>query len=329
VGAGYFSRFHYDAWERIENVQPVAAVDREILRAMETGWNAYDALTVAIEERRPDLLDIVTPPHSHLDLIAQAIEQNVRAIICQKPFCNDLDEARRATRIAERAGVRLIVHENFRFQPWYRQIKAEVASGRIGSLLQMTVRLRTGDGQGTDAYLDRQPYFRTMPRLLVHETAVHFIDVFRFIVGDPQSVYADLRRYNPVIAGEDAGYFIFGYDDGARAMFDGNRLLDHAAENLRLTLGEALVEGTEGTLNVTGDGAVTFRPFGSTKTETVLAPLHYSGFGGDCVYALQKHVVDGLMTATPIENEAAAYLRNLELTELVYRAHERGERIML
>ena len=35
---------------------------------------------------------------------------------------------------------------------------------------------RFGDGQGPRAYLDRQPYFQTMPRLLVHETAIHWID---------------------------------------------------------------------------------------------------------------------------------------------------------
>ena len=83
-----------------------------------------------------------------------------------------------------------------------------------------------------------------MERFLVHETAVHFLDVFAFLLGLPDQIYADLRRLNPNIAGEDAGLIILGYEDGRRAIFDGNRLIDHAAENRRLTMGEALVEAT-------------------------------------------------------------------------------------
>ena len=69
-----------------------------------------------------------------------------------------------------------------------------------------------GDGWGDNAYLDRQPYFQTMPRLLVVETAIHWIDTFRFLFGEVDAVYARLRRINPAIAGEDAGLICF---DGA------------------------------------------------------------------------------------------------------------------
>ncbi len=329
VGAGYFSRFHYEAWHRLDGARPVAAVDADQERAAATGLNTYATLTAAIEAERPDLVDIVTPPPSHLALIREAIDGGVRAIICQKPFCRDLGEAREAVSLARRANAVLLVHENFRFQPWYRAIKRAIGDGLIGTLLQFTFRLRPGDGQGTDAYLDRQPYFRTMPRFLIRETAVHWVDVFRYIAGEPDTVYADLRRLNPAIAGEDAGIFIFGYRGGKRAIFDGNRLLDHAAENHRMTLGEALIEGTDGTLTLAGDGSVTHRPFDRMGSETVLPPGDYAGFGGDCVYALQKHVVDGLSSGQKLENQAADYLRNVELTDIIYQSDATSQRIDL
>ena len=47
--------------------------------------------------------------------------------------------------------------------------------------------------------------------------------------GDVSHVYADLRRLNPVIAGEDAGLILFDFANGARGLFDGNRLADHRA----------------------------------------------------------------------------------------------------
>ncbi|MCR9139296.1 MAG: Gfo/Idh/MocA family oxidoreductase [Alphaproteobacteria bacterium] len=327
LGAGYFSRFHYDAWNRLGSAQPVAAIDTDIDKARATGLAAFGSLRVALDDTQPDLLDIITPPPTHMAAIREAIDSGIGAIICQKPFCANLDEARKAVSLAETSDTTLVVHENFRFQPWYRAIRTEVENGRIGTLLQITFRLRTGDGQGPRAYLDRQPYFQTMPRLLIYETGIHFIDVFRFIAGDPQTVYGDLRRLNPAIAGEDAGYFILGYESGLRAMFDGNRLLDHSAENHRITLGEAVLEGTEGTLTLSGDGAVRLRAFGATDSQTVLEAKSYQGFGGDCVLALQKHVIDGLVQGSPLENRASDYLRNLELEEAIYRSHERSEQV--
>ena len=68
--------------------------------------------------------------------------------------------------------------------------------GRVGDLYQIAFRMRPGDGRGPDAYLSRQPYFQKMERFLVHETAVHWIDTFRYLAGDPVAVYADLRRIN-------------------------------------------------------------------------------------------------------------------------------------
>ncbi|RMF40263.1 MAG: gfo/Idh/MocA family oxidoreductase, partial [Alphaproteobacteria bacterium] len=263
VGAGYFSRFHYDAWARIAGARPVASVDRDIARARATGLAAYGDLDAMLAELRPDIIDIITPPVTHLGYIRKALATGPRAVICQKPFCRNLEEAREAARLAEAAGIPLIVHENFRFQPWYRAIRAEIEAGAIGEVLQLTFRLRPGDGQGPDAYLDRQPYFRQMPRFLVHETAVHWIDTFRYLMGPPEAVFADLRKMNPVIAGEDAGYILFRYPGGRRAMFDGNRLLDHAADNTRCTMGEALAEGNGGTMELRGDGSVHLRAFGA------------------------------------------------------------------
>ncbi|MEZ5906603.1 MAG: hypothetical protein R3C69_16410 [Geminicoccaceae bacterium] len=85
------------------------------------------------------------------------------------------------------------------------EIRRQLEGRANRRLFQASFRLRTGDGQGPRAYLDRQPYFQQMGRFLVHETAIHFIDVFRFLLGEPEAVLARLVRLNPAIAGEDAG----------------------------------------------------------------------------------------------------------------------------
>ena len=114
---------------------------------------------------------------------------------------------------------------------------------------------------------------------------------------------------NPAIAGEDAGYVLFDYPNGVRALLDGNRHLDHKADNLRRTMGEALIEGTQGTLHLHGDGSVTHRAFAADG---------WDGFGGDCVHALQTHGMHAVLDGQPVENPAEDYLTVVRIEEKIY-----------
>lgn len=286
----------------------------------------FDELPAMLDALKPDLLDIVTPPPTHLAFIEAAAERGI-PVICQKPFCADLAGAEAAAAVAERSGVPVIVHENFRFQLWYAEIKRLIDDGALGQPYQVSFRLRPGDGQGARAYLDRQPYFQAMERFLVHETAIHLIDVFRYLFGEVTAVTAHLARLNPVIAGEDAGLIIFEFAGGGRGLFDGNRLVDHAAENRRLTMGEMWVEGAEGTLRLDGDGGLFLRRHGENAEEPVAYEWNDHGYAGDCVYRLQRHVLEYLRGETEVMNTAADYLANIRIEDAVYASSAEGRRI--
>jgi predicted dehydrogenase len=277
---------------------------------------------------KPDLLDIITPPVTHLDAIRAGARHRV-PMICQKPFCQTLAEAEEAVRIAEAADTLLVIHENFRFQPWYGEAKRLLETGALGEPYEITFRLRPGDGQGPEAYLDRQPYFQGMERFLVHETAIHLIDTFRYLMGEVGGVYARLRRLNPVIAGEDAGIILFDFAGGARGVFDGNRLVDHAAENRRLTMGEMLLEGSDAVLRLDGDGRLFLRRHGRNDEENLRFEWENRGFAGDCVFHLQRHVVDHLMGRGDIMNTGRDYLANLAIERAVYESDRTGRRLEL
>ncbi len=328
IGAGYFSQFHYDAWARMDDVELVGLCDLDPARAAATAarWSVAQTFADAgamLDRLKPDLVDIITPPAAHLALIELAAARRINAI-CQKTFCRSLAEAEQAVQAAEAAAILLVVHENFRFQPWYGEIKRLLQSGEIGQIYQATFRLRPGDGQGADAYLGRQPYFQKMQRFLVHETGVHFIDTFRFLFGDIDDVFAQLTRLNPAIAGEDAGIVIFRHRNGVRAVFDGNRLVDHPSRNHRLTMGEMMIEGERGVLRLDGDGNLFVRPLHSNDWQPLACEKSDAGFGGDSVYRLQRHVIDHLKGRGPIMNTAKHYLANLVVEEAVYRSAQRG-----
>lgn len=317
IGAGYFGQFHINAWERL-NVDLVGIMDPGKPDCLPD----LDALLAL----KPDIIDITSPPDTHLGLI-KVLEGRVPAIICQKPFCGGLSGAQEAIKATRKS--RLLVHENIRFQPWYTALNARMSAGDIGETYHATFRFRPGDGQGPEAYLARQPYFQTMPRFLVHETAVHWIDTFRALFGEMTSVSAHLTRLNPAIAGEDACLLHFTFQGGQTAVFDGNRLSDHRAEDTRLTLGEMVIEGSAGTLFLDGDANLSHRPHGAPRTTPIAYPLEKRDFGGNCVELTCAHLLDAIQHRTPSPLDADKYLRNLEIVEAIYESAASGRRIDL
>ncbi len=325
VGCGYFSRFHQEAWGRIDRVRVLGVADQDPAKA-EAAATAFPGAQVfvhaaeMIDRVRPDLIDIATPPHTHLDLVSAAAGAGIAAL-CQKPLAPTFDEAVRLVETAEKAGTTLIVHENFRFMPWFREARRLLDEGAVGTPLAISFRLRPGDGQGPEAYLARQPYFQTMPRFLIHETAIHLIDVFRFLVGEITGLFARLKRFNPAIAGEDAGIVTFEFASGALGVFDGNRHIDHPSEDARMTMGVMHLEGTEGTIRLDGHGRLYVKPRGEPEREHAYA-WDNRGYGGDCVYHQMRHVVGHLLDGEPLMNDGRAYLRNYAIEEAIYRSNE-------
>lgn len=336
VGTGYFSQFHLEGWSELPQVQLVGLCDLDLTKASilcakfgQIGvTQVFDNLAHMLDATQPNVVDVVVPPAAQAAVLKEVIARKI-PVICQKPFGVDYAQAVAFTERAEVANVPLIVHENFRFMPWYREAKRLIDLGQLGTLHNVSFRLRPGDGQGPSAYLDRQPYFQAMPRLLVLETAIHYIDTFRFLVGEVSAVYAKLRRLNPVIAGEDAALITFEFSNGAAGLFDGNRLNDHVAANPRRTLGEMWLEGSAGVLRLDGDARLWWKPHHGDEVQHVYdsGPTHT--FGGGACGRLQAHVVHALETNSLIENTARDYLQNLRVQEAVYTSNESGRRVTL
>ncbi|MBL6958433.1 MAG: Gfo/Idh/MocA family oxidoreductase [Rhodospirillales bacterium] len=333
TGAGYFSQFQYNAWSKIEEVDLVAVFNRTRSHAEDYAkrYNipaVYDDLEAMLNETELDILDIITPPVTHSDYVRAALNHDL-TVICQKPFTPTLADAQSLVADIEAKGATVVIHENFRFMPWFRQLKSMIDEGVFGDLYQVSFWLRTGDGQGPEAYLNRQPYFQTMERFLIHETGIHVIDVFRFLFGEVSSIFAQLGKLNPVIAGEDSGIVLFNFENGTRGLFDANRLVDHKAENRRLVHGEMLIEGSAASARLTGDGDIFLRSHDSNDEQAVSYDWENIEFAGDCVRSIQQHVVDHLIRGTPLMNTARDYLKNIQIEEAVYRSAETGACVAL
>lgn len=331
IGAGYFSQFHYEAWSRIPEVQLAAVVDLETDRAAATAAQygiaqSYNSLVEAVDRHQPHFVDIITRPDSHLELVRLAADRGMD-IICQKPLAPSLAEAEEIVRIADSAGIQLMVHENFRFQPWHREIKKLLNQGVIGDRLQaISCRTRLGDGWQEDAYQAQQPNFISLPQFLIYETGVHFIDIFRFLVGEISSVYASLRKFNPDIAGEDAGVVLFEFANGAHGLWDASRYHEPNYDDPRYTFGEFLLEGNAGSIRLYADGRLTLQPLGLPEHDIVY-PHGRRNFASDCVYHTQRHFVDRLVSGQQFETSGQEYLKTLYVQAAVYQSAARQQAV--
>ena len=76
-------------------------------------------------------------------------------------------------------------------------------------------------------------------------------------------------------------------------------------------MGEAWLEGSAGVMRLDGYGRLWFAAHGGLEEE-VTFPCNREGFGpsfgGDCVYNLQKHVIDHYLHGAPVENLGPDYI---------------------
>jgi len=323
IGAGYFSRFQYEAWRRIPEVTIVAICDlneskgREVMAAY--GISRYYAgWREMVERERPAFADIITPPETHAEMCAFLAARGIH-IICQKPLAPTFEAGRAIVEAAHAAGIRFMVHENWRWQPWYRAIKRIQRSGEIGEFTHLYFRMRLGDGWGERAYLDRQPFFRDYPRLLVYETGVHFVDTFRYLLGEVVEVFANLRRLNPGIRGEETGQVFFRFENGATAIWDANRYNESESPSPRYTFGELRIDAIGGHLTMDTESNIRIKRLGQPGRHLDYQRANRN-FAGDCVFATERHFVDCLLSGEEFETGGEDYLKTLRVVDAIYES---------
>jgi predicted dehydrogenase len=144
-----------------------------------------------------------------------------------------------------------MVHENWRFRPYYRELVQWLRSGRIGSVVQGQMTLLTSglipDAQGELPALVRQPFVAGLERALVMEILIHHIDTLRFLLGELDIVYARLGHESRAMRGEDRACVAFETAEGAPVLLMSNL----AAHGRPPTLSDRLtLIGTQGTIEL-------------------------------------------------------------------------------
>jgi predicted dehydrogenase len=314
IGCGFFGNIQLEAWRRMADVEMVAACDASLDRARATGFTPYTDAGQMMDAERLDFVDIATRPDTHLPLIRAAVERGLPAI-CQKPMAESMPQAIEIANLVQQTGARVMIHENWRWQPWYREARQRIAGGSIGQPLNYTFRIRQRDGLGDNPF-PNQPYFREMPRLLIYETLIHPLDTARFLFGEIATVRAHIRRFNPLLSGEDRAVLILTHEGGTDGVIDGNRYVNPDPPGP--AMGDAVFEGTDGVIRIEANGNLFL------NGTLAWSPPTEAGYKGDSVRATQQHFVDCLQSGNPFETGVDTYLASYAAVEAAYRSAAEG-----
>lgn len=210
AGAGMISWFHLVGWRNLgPRVRLVAVCDPDLAkaeaRAKEFGIEAVfqdrDAMFDAVQI---DALDVASPRETHADSVEAAAVRGIH-VLCQKPLTPNLALSEALVRrVAGR--VRLMVHENWRFRPWYRELRRWIVAGEIGDIaLARMAAINSGllpDAEGHRPALIRQPFMQHEERLMIAEVLIHHLDTMRYLCGEMRVLGARVRHTLADVRGE-------------------------------------------------------------------------------------------------------------------------------
>jgi predicted dehydrogenase len=331
LGAGFWARYQLAAWGENRGAVCVAVCDPDLTRAealaRPLGIPAYDDPRAMLSATRPDFADIVTPVETHAPLIRLCAGQGVAAI-CQKPLATTLAEAQDALDACERAGVPLLVHENWRWQTPLRRAEELLKAGRVGTPFRARISFVC-----SFPVFDNQPFLRELERFILTDIGSHVLDTARFLFGEAASVYAQTRRVNPTIRGEDVATILMPMGE-QRTIVSCEMSYASRTEYERFPQTYFFVEGTGGSLEIGPDYFLRI----TDATGTHIArhpPPRYSW--ADPAYDLvqssmvpcQANLLAHLRGGKPAETTGADNLQTMRLVFAAYESARTGQAVTL
>lgn len=166
-------------------LRTVVSSDPVKVLADHPGAKVVPDLAAALADPAIDLVVIATPDPLHAPQAHAALDAG-KAVVIDKPFAATLDEARAVADHAARTGKLLSVFHNRRWDSDFLTLKALIADGALGEVVQYeshfdrfrpVVRDRWREAPGAGALLDLGP---------------HLIDQVLKLFGPPAAVFADL-----------------------------------------------------------------------------------------------------------------------------------------
>jgi len=198
IGCGAIADLiHLPAYKETGHAQLLAVCDIDEMRAKSTAkkfgieaW--YTDYEKILERKDVDAVSICTPNFLHCEQAVAAAEAG-KHVFVEKPMATTLEECDQMIRSCEGSNVKLMVGHNERFNPTNEKIKEILDEGLIGTVFEIRSHISYGGPyEGWPAVSD---WFFDIGKAgggCLIDVGGHVFDVFRWFVGDVQSVSAFL-----------------------------------------------------------------------------------------------------------------------------------------
>ncbi len=209
-----------------------------------------------LEDTRPDLVSIATPPDLHRPMLLAAMELGCH-VLCEKPTALHRFQAAEMREAARRAGRVAAINHEFRFFPARAYALALVRRGEIGvprrgEILGRYPLWPRPESRGWGWLSDARRGGGVLGALGSHHT-----DCFRLFFGEPAEAWASVRVDQPrrgptadqpaqrLATADDACTVHYTFASGATAMFDLNACVPYRWERFEIQGSEATLRWDE------------------------------------------------------------------------------------
>jgi len=328
LGCGFWSKFQIGAWSEIEGVELVAVYNRTISKANAIAdyYNVphvYDSAEDLFNKEHLDFVDIITDVDTHAFFVDMALKNGVKHIICQKPMAPDLNTAVQMVEKCNAAGVKLYVHENYRWQAPVRRFKEIIDSGIIGKPFKARVTFLSGF-----PVFENQPFLKELDHFILTDMGSHVLDVTRFLFGECAKIWCQTKSVNPGIRGEDVAVIMMDMNNGMPVYTE----MSYASiiEHDTFSTLNILVEGEKGSVFLGPEFEIRTTTRQGTISEFVKFPSyewadpdyivnHESGIH------INKNILDDITGKGKAENTGDDNLKTVKLIWASYESANTGE----
>lgn len=163
-----------------------------------------------------DVIDIAVPPQFQLEIVKIAVNAGCH-VLCQKPLALEFSEAVEIADRIEAAHVMGAVNQQMRWEKSMRAVADLCSNGELGTPLRASLEINIE----TD-WADWE-WMCSEPRLEVFFHSIHYLDVMRFLFGEPEGVHSTMAQVpDQSAAGETRTVHVLEYADPLRATIDVN-----------------------------------------------------------------------------------------------------------
>lgn len=187
VGCGAIAYEHLPFLAESPRVRLVAVCDRSVALATAAAERfAAEASFVDVTEMlaavRPDVVHVLTPPHTHDTIVRQALAGGAH-VICEKPMAGTERECAALLDAAVAAGRVLQETRNLLFNDPIMKLQGLIAAGRLGQVVECEVSLSLDFLAGPFGDLNLAGPAVRLPGGAVHDFLPHLVYLFQALAG--------------------------------------------------------------------------------------------------------------------------------------------------